>query len=125
MPTLQEIANELLEDLETDQVGLAKLAGVTEQAVSAWFRGKTKRMDAEAAFSLQHKTGWCAEYLMLGTGPKKLAQVRDQQVDYVVKKRISEGQLLDLSDLTDGNKRIIRRTVDALAESLTEQNLGG
>jgi transcriptional regulator with XRE-family HTH domain len=72
MPTLPEIIKEVMTDQQTDQVGLSRLAGVTKSAVSQWLSGSTKRLDAEAAFNLQRKTGWSAEYLMLGTGPKKI-----------------------------------------------------
>jgi transcriptional regulator with XRE-family HTH domain len=72
MPTLSEIVKEVMTDQQTDQAGLSRLAGVTKSAVSQWLSGSTKRLDAEAAFNLQRKTGWSAEYLMLGTGPKKM-----------------------------------------------------
>jgi transcriptional regulator with XRE-family HTH domain len=83
---------------------LAKIARVTNQAVSQWVNNSTKTMDAKAAFRLQKLYGYSAEWLFDGTGPKRLDDAaREQTVIYAL-----NGNHLDLRLLNPLAAEIIR-----------------
>lgn len=76
MTTLAERVERILELLKTNQVGLADLAGTSKAQVNHWLQGRAKKIGAEQAFNLQRAKGLNAEWVLFGTGPETLAEVR-------------------------------------------------
>lgn len=86
------------------QSQLAKIAKVTDQAVSQWVKDSTTSMDAKAAFRLQKLYGYSAEWLFDGTGPKRLDDAaREQKALYTL-----NGNHLDLRLLNPLAAEIIK-----------------
>ncbi len=81
----------MLELLETNQVGLASLAGTSKAQVNHWLQGRAKKIGAEQAFNLQREKGLNAEWVLFGTGPETLAEVRTR---YEVRDAASEANPL-------------------------------
>lgn len=116
MSTLRDMALEIMADLNIDQAGLARLAEVTQASVSQWLHGPTKTMAPGPAFAIQRKSGWSAEYLLTGKGPKKMDQIRERDAEYVIERRIAAGELLDMRDICDEQRSICRRVLDAISQ---------
>ena len=72
MKTLAERVNQIISELKTDQVGLAKLAGITKGAVNQWIKSKpSAAMSPVPAYALADKTDYQPRWLMLGEGLEK------------------------------------------------------
>ena len=72
MKTLAERVNQIISELNTDQVGLAKLAGITKGAVNQWIKSKpSAAMSPVPAYALADKTDYQPRWLMLGEGLEK------------------------------------------------------
>lgn len=72
--TLSSRLSEIIAELGINQTKLAVEAGATKGAASQWIKGITKSIEAKHAFKLQRRTGYSAEWIMFGTGPKKLLE---------------------------------------------------
>ena len=67
-------------ELDLDQVGLAKLAGVTKGAVNQWKGSKpTSTMAPAPAYSIADKTNYSPRWLMLGEGNEKTGEETEDQ----------------------------------------------
>ena len=65
----------MIDELNTTQVGLADLAGVTKAAVNQWLGGKPDSgISAASAFKLEDKTPFCARWISTGDGPMYKAE---------------------------------------------------
>lgn len=76
MSTLADRVARILVILETNQVGLAKIADTSKAQVNHWLQGRAKKIGAEQAFNLQREKGLNAEWVLFGTGPETLAEVK-------------------------------------------------
>lgn len=89
-PTLPERVQWILDTLHVDQPTLATLCGTSRAMVNHWLLGRVKSINAQSAFSLQRRKGISAEWLMLGTGPRLLADVKAAtDVNYVTESATS------------------------------------
>jgi transcriptional regulator with XRE-family HTH domain len=62
---------------------LARMVGVSPQAVGQWLNGTTQTMDAKVAFKLQKLWGYSAEWLYDGSGQVRLKDaIADQRAQY-------------------------------------------
>lgn len=69
---LPERIKQVMDDMEINQVEMAKLAGVTKGRVNQWLNGTYgSGMSAEAAFRLADKTKFNARWLATGDGPER------------------------------------------------------
>lgn len=62
---------QLLVDAGFSKSQLAKAAGKTPGAVTQWLTGSTKEIKADTAWGLSALTGYSAEWISTGTGPKE------------------------------------------------------
>lgn len=70
MPTL---ADRIIEAMgEMPQAEFSRRVGVSESAVNQWRLGKTKSLKAATATSIQSVTGYSAQWLVTGKGPKRI-----------------------------------------------------
>lgn len=82
---VQEVLDHMEEaDLDRKIGALAKLSGVSSSAVSQWQSGLTKSMGPKAAFAIEKRLGYRAEWLMIGKFPKRTTNVRSARVKGVV-----------------------------------------
>ena len=90
------------------QTQLAKIANVSNQAVSQWMNRTTKTMDPKTAFRLQKLYGYSAEWLYDGTGAKRLDDAAKEQRAYYQ----LNGNHLDLRLLSPVTAEIVRSAYD-------------
>lgn len=69
---LKDRIREAMEGAQLKPLQLAKATGRSSGAVTHWINGRTKSLKADTANSIQHATGYCAEWLISGKGVKKL-----------------------------------------------------
>ena len=75
MKTLAQRTEQLMIELSVDQVGLAKIAGVTKGAVNQWKGSKpTATMAPTPAYAIADKTNYSPRWLMLGEGDERIGQ---------------------------------------------------
>lgn len=67
-----ERIQELMRDMDWGQSDVARASGASKSVVSQWLTDRIKSIDARYAFALQRATGISAEWVQLGTGPKRL-----------------------------------------------------
>lgn len=91
-----------------DQPALARLVGVTKQAVSHWETGRTKDIKNMTFARISEVTGYSARWLATGQGPKKEkggAGISSESGDLVRK----------IETLTPDERAVIRAVVERLA----------
>lgn len=71
MSTLADRIKEIRKALELTQEELGGYAGVGKASVSQWEDGSTKSLKSETALKLQEKTGYSADWIVYGRGPKR------------------------------------------------------
>lgn len=74
MNLAKRIQTVLDENPDVDQVELARLAHVTKGAINQLLNGSIKSLKLEYAVGIQDSLGYSAVWLVLGKGPKKLAE---------------------------------------------------
>lgn len=73
---LPERIQTVLREIPTiDQVELGRAAGVSKGTVNQWLSGKIKSMKLEYAKGIQKSYGYSVDWLVLGKGPKKVADI--------------------------------------------------
>lgn len=70
MSTLQDRIAEVIK-AGFGQAELARITGRTTAAVNQWVRGPTQELKADNALAISRKTGFSAEWLVSGKGPKR------------------------------------------------------
>ncbi len=60
-------------------VAFAKLAGASKSVVGQWLNGKIKSIHPRYAYALEKKTGFNARWILLGQGPKKSEENKENK----------------------------------------------
>lgn len=76
------------------QTEFGELAGADKSTVSQWLKGSIKKIAATYAFRLERKTGYRAEWLMLGTGPERIDEKTAQVIDLMCRMSDDDRQKL-------------------------------
>jgi len=103
----------MLNNLHVDQVVFGGYAGVSKGAVNHWLTGKVKSINGLAAIKLQRKTGYNAEWIMIGEGEMLLSYGEPGH-------RVNEYRESNVRQLTPRDKKLSRMLDDAL-ERMNEQ----
>lgn len=77
MTTLQERIAELMQATGLTVGEMAEIAGVTSPAVSQWVSGPTKTLKTGPATKLADRTGFRAQWIANGEGPKRETAAND------------------------------------------------
>lgn len=113
--TLSARLRTIIDELDINQTKLATEAGATKGAASQWLNGLTKSIDPEYAFKLQRRTGYSAEWIMFGTGPKKLLET------YRIGSR-ETAMLKCMENMTEADKDRLVKIGSALAQPTDGNN---
>lgn len=96
---------------------LAREAGVTQAAVSQWLDGTTKSLKAEKAARIEAATGYRANWIVTGKGPKKVSEAESAPEDQQLLDEYRQ-VLLDLNDIPPPRRdRLIEAIRAAAAET--------
>lgn len=95
-PDIANRMHQLKRELQLDQVGISRLAGVTKQAVGKWFSGDScPQRDALA--NLKQRAGINDEWVLNGAGPILLTQgVEEPHASYGNTPRLDEIALISV-----------------------------
>lgn len=107
---LSERITEAIENSGKSKADIARACGVTAASVTFWIGGQTKSLKAETALALEQATGYRANWLLSGTGPRKVGEAT--LVWPFAKVPVS--RFLALSD--DDKGYVQRRLMQAIAE---------
>lgn len=87
---------------------VGKFIGKT--TTTAWnYMNGVKLPSMDNAIDLAKRFDCTVEWLLTGRGPKEIAKVSEQAVDYAIEKRIKEGEMLDLRPLSNAHRVVVRR----------------
>lgn len=75
---LAERVTEVKDRMKWSKAELARAAEVSSASVTHWLSGATKEMSYESAKALQAATGYRADWLIYGKGPKRLEPAQQQ-----------------------------------------------
>lgn len=70
---LKDRIQEAIDQSEKTKAEIARNCGVTNAAVTQWLSGDTANLKADKALALEIATGYRAQWILTGRGPKKLA----------------------------------------------------
>jgi transcriptional regulator with XRE-family HTH domain len=108
---LHDRIKEAVEKSGKTRAEIARLCGVTNAAVTQWLDGTTKSLKAEKALALERATGYRANWLSSGKGPKLLA---DPAEPYWPFTKVPIERFLRLTD--DDKGYVQRRLLQAIQE---------
>lgn len=78
MSTLADRVNEAIESAGLDTPRAAKLCGVSYQAIRKLRLGESESMEGKTLLLLARHTGFEAEWILFGTGPKHRAYAKNK-----------------------------------------------
>lgn len=106
MSTLAERIEEIMRACGMNIPQVAETCGCSYQAVKKWLTGATMSIEGEHLVKLAKKTGYEAEWIMLGTGPKHRAYAKnDLQAD----------ALCAMETLPEAEQYKIRAVIDVIS----------
>ncbi len=118
--TLKDRIKEAMESAGLKHAELARATGKTNAAVTQWLDGSTKSLKADTATRMEQATGYSAEWLVTGKGPKKRQAPKDVGA---VLHAITEDEwqfLEDFRRLTDQDRARYASEIAARAKELRE-----
>lgn len=127
MTTLESRIRELKQVTGWSNVQTAKAAGVSRSAVAQWLGQSTRptlSLDMKPAMNLQHATGFCAEWLATGAGPKRVAGSAPVDSKANVASEARPPTLYDLPSALDVVGMALKATQPTLREAVAT-NLAG
>ena len=71
---LSERIAEAIKQSGKSKADIARACGVTAASVTFWISGQTKSLKAETALALEQATGYRANWLLSGTGPRMVGE---------------------------------------------------
>jgi transcriptional regulator with XRE-family HTH domain len=118
--TLKDRIKEAMESAGLKHAELARATGKTNAAVTQWLDGSTKSLKADTATRLELATGFSAEWLVSGKGPKK-RQAQDGVGSVLHAITDDEWRFLeDFRRLTDHDRARYASEISARATELRE-----
>lgn len=78
MSTAERVEKMMRELGNIDQPSFGALAGASKSVVNQWLSGGIQSIGARYAFNLQKKTGYNAEWIMLGDGSERLSDAKSE-----------------------------------------------
>lgn len=115
--TLSTRIETILREQNIRATELAKVAGVSDSTVTLWKNGTTSDMRAENALMIQRKYGYRIEWIVTGEGPKTVEESKQQQAQEVIRQKIRDGDLIDISRLPDPARHALKQTAAAFTSA--------
>lgn len=105
MTTLAERIEEIMLAMGWKIPQVAETCGCSYQAVKKWLTGATMRIDGEHLVRLSKKSGYEAEWILFGTGPKHRMYAKNE---------LQAGALCVMDHVSETEQYKIRAVVDAI-----------
>jgi transcriptional regulator with XRE-family HTH domain len=112
---LHDRIKEAIEGSKKTRAEIARACGVTNAAVTHWLDGETKSLKAEKALALEQATGYRANWIANGKGPKRLADPAEPYWPFT-KVPIERYESLDAEDKGYVQRRLLQAIQECEAE---------
>lgn len=103
MSTLADRIQEIMDSTGMSIPQLAEVCGCSYQAVKKWLTGATQSIDGAHLVKLAKRTGYEAEWIMLGTGPKHRAYAKNELQVHALcaMEKLPEAEQFKIRDVID------------------------
>lgn len=110
---LTTITEDLKQERRMTRAAFAASLNVSKSVVSKWCAGEVANLKHVHLYAIERLYGYSARWIALGEGPRTTAELADALARDVIAKKMANGELLDISDLSPAAQKALRMMAEA------------